>query len=119
MKLKDLAVKHAYYCSTGNYFSNECTYRHETFADFMLEMGECDLDYNLLFRWDVKEHDAGDYEDGEAPEGFYAELFFMQQRKGKFVVCTIDKLEEEDVAGFVEYLKPRHQYMKDLWEPLS
>lgn len=120
MKLKHVAVKHAYYCSTNNYFDNDCTYKYETFQDFLLQMGEADLDYNLLFRWDVKEHCPDDYcADDEVPEGFYAELFFMQQRKGRFISCIIDKLQEEDVAGFIEYLKPRHQYMKDLWEPLS
>lgn len=119
MNLKDLAVKHSYYCSTNNYFDNDCTDPFETFEDFLSNMGTADLDYNFLFRWDVKEHNPEDYCEGdEIPKGFYAELFFMQQRKGKFTICTIDKLEEKDVEAFVEYLRPRHQYMKDLWEPL-
>jgi len=119
MKLKDLAVKHAYYCNVGNFYSNECVYPHETFKDFLDEMGDADLDYNLLFRFDIKEHDKDDYEEGEAPDGFYGEFFIMQQRKGRFVVCKVKTITEDDVQLILAYLEPRYEYLKALWEPLK
>lgn len=120
MKLQDLAVKHAYYCSSSNYFSNDCTYEYETVEDFLSEMGESDIDYNLIFRFDVYKYDPDNYDtEEECPEGYYAEIFNMQQRKGKFCCLRVLSVTEQDVQALVDYLKPRFEHLKSLWAPFD
>lgn len=120
MKLEDLAVKHSYYCSSNNYFSNDCTYEFNTVDDFLSEMGESDMDYNLIFRFDITKYDPEDYYEDEIPkEGYYAEIFNMQQRKGKFCCLRILSVKEEDVDKLVDYLKPRFEHLKELWKPFE
>jgi hypothetical protein len=47
------------------------------------------------------------------------EIFCMQQRKGKFVILTIDTITEDDVPMILEYLKPRLKHLIELWSPLN
>jgi hypothetical protein len=113
--IKDLAIDHNYYCSTSNYFKNDCCEHYETFDDFIDDRGKDDLDYNMVFRWDVKPNDE---DEGEAA-GFYMEIFIMQQRKGLFQSCVIDEVTDADVSAIIEYLKPRWEYMREIWKPFE
>lgn len=119
MKLEDLAVEHNYYCNMGNYFSNECSFNCETFQDFLDAMGDSDMDMNLLFRWDVKKYEESDDNDEDSPKGYYAEMFFMLQRKGNFICHNIEKMTEEDVEAFVAFVEPRHKHLMSLWAPFG
>jgi hypothetical protein len=116
MKLKDLAIDHPYYCNEGNYYSNEAQSTFDTMADFLDEMGDSDVDMNLVFRWDVRT--ATDEYDN--PTGNYsAEIFIMHQRKGRFWPMIIKKITEEEVGPFVDYLKKHWNRLNELWAPVS
>jgi len=121
MKLEDLAAEHEYYCNTGNFFSNECSFTCETVQEFLDLMGDSDMDMNLLFRWDVKKHEVYDEEDEneDSPKGYYAEMFFMGQRKGVFTSYQIEKITEQDVEAFVAFVEPRYKHLMSLWAPFS
>lgn len=111
MEIKDLAVEHSYYCSNTNYYSLKVTYHFPTWDDFVVEMGDLDKDLNLLFRFDIKEN--------EETNKYYAELFYMQQRKGKFVICIVDEVKDKDADSIKKYLKEYWDYIKELWSPIS
>ena len=117
MNIEDLKnANHSYYCNDNNYYSNDSVFEFETFTDFMDEMGTADLDYNLLFRWDVKNQCD---EEGEDVQGKYSLfLYWMHQRKGGFVVNIVQDFTQEDVQAFLEYVKPRFEHLKALWTPL-
>lgn len=108
MTLQDFAIDHDYYCSTDNYNSNTVAEHYATWQDFYAEWGSYDPDYNLVFRFDVKPKDDGTYR---------AEIFIMQQRRGKFVPVTINLIGEEDVPALREYLQPSYDKLQAIWKP--
>lgn len=118
MKVEDLKnANHSYYCNDNNYYSNDSVFTFHTFADLLDEMGSSDMDYNLLFRWDIKA--KYDDESGDDIEGEYSLfLYWMHQRKGRFVVNIQQYLQQNDVESFLEFVKPRFEHLKSLWEPL-
>lgn len=119
LTLKDLAVKHNYYCNLGNYHSNDSLQEFESFDDFLEEYGDADIDYNLIFRWDVKEVEEDDEEDrSENHSGYFMEVFFMQQRRGHFVPSLIKEVTERDVPKIVKLLKKHRKYLNEIWAPL-
>lgn len=114
IKLKDLADRHPYYCCDVNYYSNKAAQRNETFEEFLDEWSGADLDYNLLFRWDVIEND-----EDEKENTYFFKAFFILQRKGIFMPVHVDVIEEKDVPSLLEFLKPYQCKMQKIWEPLS
>lgn len=106
-------IKHSYYCNESNYFQNGCCTEYESFADFLEEYTNIDLDYNLLFRWDWNKSDE---EDGHK-EYDLLYLFWMQQRKGKYV-STIIKVTESDEAAVRAYLQRAFNHLSALWLPI-
>ena len=54
-------VDHSYYCNQGNYFARESVEdRHKTWATFIAEYADADMDLNLVFRFDWQEgEDSG------------------------------------------------------------
>ncbi|WOL24713.1 hypothetical protein [Vibrio phage PG216] len=116
MTLAELAVDHPYYCADCNYYSREAGATYDTMKEFLDEFEDADVDYNLVFRWDVKPilDDEHDKPTGE----FYAEVFIMQQRKGIFAPFYIRSITEDDVPRFVEYLKPHKERLEEIWMPL-
>jgi hypothetical protein len=115
-------VEHDYYCNQGNYFaaeSVEAAYR--SFAEFLAEEGDSDMDYNLLFRWDWQEQgDDGEpnfngdvnYRNGKLL------LFWMGQRKGVYRYSTIEVCRADEPA-VIAFLRPRWEHLRSLWMPLS
>lgn len=118
LTLKDLAVKHNYYCSLGNYHHNEYLEEFENFEDFLEEYGDADIDYNLIFRWDVKKVEDDEEDRSENHSGYLMEVFFMQQRIGNFVPCLIKEVTERDVPKIVKLLKKHKKYLNEIWAPL-
>lgn len=109
-------ANHPYYCSESNYYSNKPAQRYETMTDFLDEFESSDVDMNLCFRWDVRDiTDDNDLSTGE----YSAEVFLMLQRKGIFMPCSINKIEESEVDRFVAYLKKHHDTIKALWIPIA
>lgn len=110
--LKDLAVPHDYYCSPSNYVCKDAHQHYDDMKDFLDEWEEMDIDYNLMFRWDVYEK----CDEGE--EGYYAECFFMLQSKGYFIPCHIENFNEEDVERFVNFARKHKAKIDSIWKPL-
>lgn len=81
--------------------------QHETWDEFISNMGHSDLDMNLVFRWDVNKCDEG---------GYYMEIFIVHQRKGRFVPFFIKCVEDKDLHSILEFLKKRKSHLKNLWE---
>lgn len=109
--LENLAAKHPYYCNESNYYSNEASIRYETMGEFLDEFEDADIDMNLCFRWDVRKK--------EDKDEYYAEVFIMGQRKGKFVPVTIQNIHESDCARFVAYLNKHYRTLIEMWNPIS
>lgn len=117
--------KHAYYCTEGGFTHTQATlqtvWEFKSLADFLSEMADADMDYNLLFRWDWDEEDEDckpTYNGDDNYRNGKLKLFFMVQRKG-FHSCSIIEVCRADEPKVIEYLKPRMQYLFDLWAPLA
>jgi hypothetical protein len=116
-------LNHAYYCNLGNYRSNDCLYEFDSFEDFNEAWGNADLDYNLLFRWDWSQYDPNDHSEEEKQNPGHdtrdeLKIFWMLQRHGDFRCCVV-KVRKDDEQDVIEFLQPRWEYMKKLWEPLG
>lgn len=98
---------HPYYCSEGHYAEEFSSW--EAFLD---EMGDSDMDLNLLFRWDWIHDD----EDGAENDTLF--LFFMQQRKGKFVVIRV-AMQDTDEDSVKTFLQARWAHLTELWMPFG
>lgn len=109
MNLKELSVKHPYQCATSSYAETDATFYYDNIGDFLAKFGNYDLDYSLVFRFDVHPNKK----DGE----YHANIFMMQQQIGRFQCAIIQKLTEDDSEKLVNWLRPRFEYMKSLWTP--
>ena len=114
-------VCHPYYCNEGNYFNNDCGSEFKCWQDFYAEMGDSDMDMNLLFRWDWQEHDGegnftftGDdnYRNGKL------KLFWMGQRKGLYQYHIVDVCRADEPL-VREFLQSRWLHLQSLWLPLE
>lgn len=105
---------HPYYCSEGNYWSNDMHHNHDSWADFLAEMAEYDLDLNHVWRWDWHEGEDHDIPEGEAE----IVLFFAYQRKANFGSHRV-KVTRADEPAIREYLSKHWEKTKALWEPFS
>ncbi|HHA2761813.1 TPA: hypothetical protein ACOEQU_000123 [Stenotrophomonas maltophilia] len=111
---------HPYYCNLGNYFNNNCGSSYKSWADFIEEQGNDDMDLNLLFRWDWKEgedHDLPAFNGDVYYRNGTLELFYMGQRKGlyRYVEVSVCRADE---AAIRDWLMPRWEHLKSLWQPL-
>jgi hypothetical protein len=127
-----LLSDHPYYCHTENYYAVDASTTFPSWKEFYekyicsgpfgtIENSTVDLlgmDYNLLFRWDLEE-ETDEEEKSFAPPRYVLTLFFMQQRKGKFVSVIVKNITEGDEIEIEEFLIKRWKHMKELWEPLS
>ena len=102
-----LSQRHNYYCSESSFYNLGFDTSYETWGDFISDMGNSDLDMNLVFRWDVKKCDE---------VGYYMEIFIIHQRKGRFVPFFIKYIEDKDLHSILEFLKKRKSHLKNLWE---
>ena len=109
MELKYLAIDHPYYASDNNYYSNDIAQEYEKWEDFYEEFNDADVDMNLAYRWDIK----------ECEEGYYMEVFIIQQRKGIYMPILIKSVTEKDSAQIKEYLKPHFEKLLEIWNPLT
>lgn len=109
-------VEHSYYMTPGNYHAGNCHYPCRSWAEFMENMGESDMDMNYVVRWDWLEDDDfnGDanYRNGSLM------IQFVGQRKAalwsyEISVCRAD---EPHVR---EWLAPRFAYAMRMWEPFA
>lgn len=110
MTLEDLLVEHDYYCHQSNYYSNDPAQTYDDWESFYSDFGDADLDYNLVFRWDLRKRDNG---------GFYLEIFFMFQRKGIFKPVLIYSVKKENLPEIISFLSQYWEKLNQLWLPLS
>lgn len=110
-----MLADHPYYCSNSNYYSNDAGATWDTATDFLNEFESCDIDMNLVFRWDIKRG-----EDGDSNAGIiYAEIFMMHQRKGIFSPHYIKTINEDEIERFHKYLERHWSVLKDMWKPFA
>jgi hypothetical protein len=112
-------VDHPYYCNEGNHFARESvesTYR--SWAAFLSEEGDCDMDYNLLFRWDWTEDDDRPHTGDDYYRNGQLKLFWMGQRKGLYRYSIVEVCRADEPA-VIEWLRPRLAHLLSLWEPLA
>jgi len=105
--IKQLAVKHDYYCSENNYYDSARRSDYYTFSEFYEEWFKTDVDMNLCFRWDIKKI--------EKSKDYCMEIFIIQQRKGIFYPIFINKVEDKDVPKIIEYLKEHQKKLNQIW----
>jgi hypothetical protein len=116
MTLKELAIKHSYYCHPSNYYNNNCSHYFDTWDKFFEEWADADKDMNLVFRWDILEKE----DENEKGTGTYEmQVFIMGQRKGLYQSCTIHTVTEADVPAIVNYLKGYKDHLMAMWEPIN
>lgn len=120
-------VEHPYYCNESGYFhtqeKHKTIWEFSSWAEYAAEMGDSDLDYNLLFRWDWRE--GGDNEDGSSEfngdvnyRNGRLYLFVMHQRKGYKSTGVVEVCRADEPA-VIEFLRPRLAYLMNLWAPLT
>lgn len=115
MNLKELSVYHPYYCSEGNYYSNDPNQVYNTATAFLDDFEDADIDMNLCFRFDVHEYDHDD----ERGDGFYAEIFLILQRKGIFMPIMIRSVSDDECERLHSYLKRHYVVLQNMWAPIS
>lgn len=108
---------HAYYCDRNGEGET-----YDSLDDFLYEWEDADMDYNMLFRWDWNEYDSSTYEEDEREEDHSTKdtllVYWVQQRKGRLYYCEV-KVSKDEEDQVREFLKPRWEYMKAMWEPLA
>lgn len=121
MTLKELAVDHRYYCSISRYNSSGSCRSWDCWEDFIDEWREYDIDYNLAFRWDIRQYEEEEQAEmhGARKGDYYMEIFIMKQRLGLFAPQFIRLVQEENVEEIVEWLKPHYEYLREIWQPIS
>ena len=102
-------IEHPYYMCEGNYYKNGHHHEFESWESFIQEMGDADLDYNRIHRWDFSTDD----ELGRNSVKFY----YVMQRKAVLAsyMVWID-LNDETERKIREFLKPHAEYNAKLWE---
>lgn len=97
-------TNHSYRCELTNY-NGDTTQIYHSWEDFKIayDLDNIDMDYNYLFRYDIMSI-------GE----LY--LYYMQQRRGKFVPVVVCNITPHDIPEINEYIDKCRTYIKNLWE---
>lgn len=111
MKLRD--TNHPYHSCEGNWYGGlKCHASYDSWTEFMEEEAKSDLDLNLVYRWDWDTEDEGE----QGPEVLY--LYIVGQRKALHRSVSI-RITEEYEPAVREYLKPRWEKLKAMWEGIA
>jgi hypothetical protein len=111
MELKDLLVEHDFYASPTNYDCFTAGETYNSWNEFYAEYKDADLDYNLVFRWDLELA-----EDGET---YDLNLIHIKQSKGRYVSIVIINITKENTDEIEQYLTANFQKMMKNWQPIS
>lgn len=112
-------IDHPYYCNEGNYFTSTCVHdEHKTWADFYSAYSNADFDLNLLFRFDWTEDEDAPFNGDKYYRNGILKIFWMGQRKGIYRYSTVEVCRADEPA-VIEFLKPRWDHMRHLWEGVS
>jgi hypothetical protein len=113
-------IKHSYYSSEGNYFSDECHTEYEDWELFFEKEGDSNFDLNLIYRWDWMEgerYDLPEFNGDDHCRNGVLLLFFVGQKKALLRSVSIEVCRADELK-VIEFLKPRFEHLKKLWEPL-
>lgn len=117
-------VDHPYYCNEASYWKGETEMvsSYKSWGEFFDAEGDSEVDLNLVFRWDWRLLDGGDYysvEPGDDPN--YRDgclhVFFLTQRKGIFRSATVEVCQADEPA-IREWLQGRFNHLLEVWAPL-
>ena len=112
--LESLAVKHSSYCSDCNYYSKEDTFKWSTATAFLLEWSESDPEVNMVIRWDVNKA-----QNSVENQTYDAQLFMVEQRKGRYSAHIIESIEAHEAHEFQGFLKKCWFQLNRIWAPIS
>lgn len=101
--------KHPYYGPEA--FGEDCTKWH-SWAAFFEALGKCDVDLNLVWRWDWL------CEEESAEPSTELHLFMCHQRKSRHVEHVI-AVRPDDEPGIVAYLAKHWETMQAMWAPFT
>ncbi len=123
--LWEKAKEHPYYCSEGNYYSNECHTEYNSLVNFLIEWGDIDLDYNHVWRWDweiLRATSDGELgPDEEAPPGVPVmeqhtlKLYIMGQRKARAASVYV-RVKRDDEPVIRAWLAKHAAIVAKLWD---
>lgn len=105
---------HSDNCCDTNYYSNSAHEDYETWNDFKELWIPADIELNYIFRFDLYPNNKKNVEDSN--EYLALHLYFILQRKGKFVPVTINQIKEEDMKEITTYLQEHEEYSSNLWK---
>jgi hypothetical protein len=104
---------HPYYFSEGNYFDNSCHDIWDDFDHYIGDFGNADIDYNLVIRWDWRNADIWEYEDGKD------RLMIQMVKQRKAILCSHEiPVTEEDEPRIREYLRNHAERLAENWAPM-
>lgn len=115
-------IDHPYYCNQGNYYASESVEdKHKSWGSFITKNADADMDMNLAFRFDWhegQENGLGEFTGDPNYRNGELLIFWMGQRKGLYRYSRIEVCRNDEPA-VIEFLRPRWEHMKLLWEPIA
>lgn len=115
-------VDHPYYWNEGSFHERGMHVRHESWADFIGEMGDADEDLNLVCRWDWKQDDPDEDKGGSAihvPAGTGTlKVFYVVQRKA-YTFSHEVAVTAADEPAVRAWLEQKWRHLQRLWAPLA
>lgn len=118
MDMKQMSTDHPYHTSELNFYTNEWPAKWKTANDFLDEFEDADMDYNLVFRWDINLYYDNEL-DKEIPGKYSAQITMVLQRKGIYAPNVIEVIVEEELPRLIAYLRKHWEYMIEMWNPIS
>lgn len=108
-------IDHPYYMSDGMWNAGDCHFEWDSWADFIAEYGDADIDYNRVHRWDWRHGDGW-----ELPEGVTDVLcvYIIHQRKAMLVSHEIIVTRDQE-PQIIAYLEPHWEQEREIWEPFA
>jgi len=109
-------VEHSYYMTEGNYYKAGCHNQFRSWAGFLSDMGDSDMDLNYVVRWDWIEDD--EFNGDENYRNGTLLIQFVGQRKAALWSCGVS-ICRADEPSVREWLEPRFTYAMQMWEPFA
>lgn len=112
-------VEHPYYWAEGSFHERGMHVRHDSWAEFIQEMGDADEDLNLVCRWDWKQDEPDEENPAPIPDGTGTlTVFYVVQRKA-YTFSHEMAVTAADEPGVRGWLAAKWRHMQRLWEPFA
>ena len=132
-------IDHPYYCEESGYYYRTpetgwgAEMQYNSIVDYYKEWKDCDLDLNMIFRWDWRHYTPEEYEQEHYENisecdksnlnssGNYSvvTIFYMLQRKGCKKIIKIYGAEEKHEKLLKKHLSKAWENMQQTWEGVS